>query len=650
MRSNSVSGLYQKALTIYRKTTHLTLVRPGDPANGNGQGQPDEDGISADERQKITAQIDQIMSENRIEVSPETLAYVPQRRGVLLPLFSNLAILIVLVAALFVVSRLLNRQEQSLATGGTAVLTAESKLIAALKQESDQELQQRDRTIQETQQRLAAINAEKDQLRGQTDQIIQAREQQLKGDFDKQLAAERDRLEKQGLAAAAVDRQMKAFEDAQRKQMDGQLADARRQAEADLAAKQQTIDTLQSKYQSDLESARQDRLKLQSDLQQKTTQLQSQYAQKQQQAETENAKVTQELTRLRAQQDQEKLVLDQLVSGYDRVNTALQASSYDQALQSLASLRKFLDDDSVVSLPTIQRRRGVELFLIGSLEELVKERQTKTTTDTTALLEASTLLRSVSDLVSRGDSLYQSGDPAGARLAYESAIGRIPSLSAGYGKLRTIQGAEEGRNAEAVAAGLRQGNVFIQAGNFSNAVDRYRQALGILLKDDALARQLTDSLMNAGYHVLAANDLATLAQLKGVAQQRQQVSAHLQDLRDQYTAYVALVPKSSATDPTSPDSLATLLQTRILLRQVLDSASIRSQFPDLAAKTDSYLGALSTIGKAAGRKEVYESMNALLDSIQSGAKANLASLASASTSVQPDPILRLLDRLQAVLR
>jgi hypothetical protein len=646
-----VSGLYSKALTIYRKATHLTLVRPGDQSNGDGQGKPDEDGISVEERQKITAQIDQIMAENRTEVSPETLAYVPKRRGVLLPLFSNAAILIVLALALFAVSRLLNRQEQSIATGGTAVLTAESKLIAALKQESDQELQQKDRTIEETQKRLASINAEKEQLRGQTDQIIKGREQQLKDDFDKQLAAERDRLEKQGLTAAAVDRQMKAFEDAQKAQMDSQLAAARRQAEADLAAKQQTIDSLQTQYQRDLESARQDRLKLQSDLQQKTAQLQSQYAQKQQQAESENAKVTQELTRLRAQQGQEKLVLDQLVSGYDRVNTALQSSSYDQALQSLASLRKFLDDDSVASLPAIQRRRGVELFLIGSLEQLVKERQTTASTDTSALLEASTLLRSVSDLVSKGDSLYEDGDLAGARQAYESAIGRIPSLSGGYGKLRTIQGTEDGRNAEAVAAGLRQGNIFLQAGNFSSAVDRYRQSLGILLKDDTLARQLTDSIMNAGYHVLAANDLAAIAQLKAAAQQRQQVSAHLQDLRDQYTAYVALAPKSSAAGPTSPESLATLLQTRILLRQVLDSASVRSQFPDLAAKTDSYFDALSAIGKAAGRKEAFESLNVLLDGIQSGAaRPNLAGLAPAAATVQPDPLLRLFDRLLAVLR
>ena len=638
-------GLYQKALTIYRKTTHLALVRPGGQGNGNGQAAPDEDGISAEERQKFTAQIDQVMAENRIA---ET-SYVPKRRGVLLPLFSNLAILIVLALALFVVSRLLNRQEESLATGGAAVLTAESKLIAALKQESDQELQQKDRTIEETQKRLASISAEKDQLRGQTDQIIQAREQQLRGDFDKQLAAERDRLEKQGLTAAAVDRQMKAFEDAQKKQMDGQLVDARRQAEADLAAKQQTIDSLQTQYQRDLESARQDRLKLQNDLQSRTAQLQSQYAQKEKQADTENAKVTQELTRLRAQQDQEKLVLDQLVSGYDRVNVALQSSAYEQALQGLASLRKFLDDDSVASLPTIQRRRGVELFLISSLEQLVKERQTTASTDTAALLEASTLLRSVSDLVSRGDSLYQAGDMAGARQAYESAIGRIPSLSAGYGKLRSIQEAEDGRNAEAVAAGLRQGNIFVQAGNFTSAVDRYRQALGILLKDDNLARQLTDSIMNAGYHVLAANDLAAIAQLKTAAEQRQQVSVHLQDLRDQYKAYVALTPpKSSVSDPTSSQSLATLLQTRILLRQVLDSASIRSQFPDLAAKTDNYLDALSTIGKAAGRKEAFEGLNGLLDSIQSGAKANLAMLAPASA--QPDPLLRLFDSLQAVLR
>ena len=57
--------------------------------------EPDDEstGISVEERRQITDQIDRLMADNRIEVSPQNLSYVSRRNGALLPLFSNVVIL-----------------------------------------------------------------------------------------------------------------------------------------------------------------------------------------------------------------------------------------------------------------------------------------------------------------------------------------------------------------------------------------------------------------------------------------------------------------------------------------------------------------------------------------------------------------------------
>ena len=491
----------------------------------------------------------------------------------------------------------------------------------------------------DAQNKLSAISREKEQLRGQTDSMIRAREQELKDEFDRNLAAERDRLEKQGMAAVSIERKMKTFQDAERQQLEQQLAASRQKAEADLAAKQQAFVAREAQYQRDLEAARQERVRLQDETRQKETDLQKQYDLKAQQAEGEGARVGAELARLRAQQDQEGLVLDQLTAGYARVNESLQARQYGQALEGLASLRLLLDDDTVTALPALQRRRAVEVFLIGSLEELVKARQAGASPATASVAQSSSLMDEVSEMVRRGDELSHSGDVQGARLAYEEAMGKVPPLAAAFGKLQEL------RNDEA-ASRLREANVFYQAGNFQASIDRYQQSVGLLLNNKVLARQLTDSLTNAGYRIFAEDDLAQLARLKTIEQKRQEVNARLRDIRAQYKAYVALVPRSSAADPSSPESLATLLQAKILLRQVLDTEPVRSQYPDLAAKTERYIDAVSARAKDDGRKEALDGLDSLLGKLQSGDKASLPGLAQISVNGERDPLLRLLDRLR----
>ncbi len=78
-----------------------------------------------------------------------------------------------------------------------------------------------------------------------------------------------------------------------------------------------------------------------------------------------------ELDQIREQRQKEQLVFDQIFSSYNRIKQNITASQYDEALENLNTLNNYLNQESIASLPAIQRRRSVEIFIITSLRRLI---------------------------------------------------------------------------------------------------------------------------------------------------------------------------------------------------------------------------------------------------------------------------------------
>ena len=143
--------------------------------------------------------------------------------------------------------------------------------------------------------------------------------------------------------------------------------------------------------------------------------------------------------------------------GYARVNAALQQQDFAEAQKGLDSLRAYLDDPSVASLPTVQKRRAVEMFLIDSLGDLVRSRRSPASTGAAVVSEADAQLRNVSDLVAKGDALSKRPvDLGGARDSYLQAIRVVPSVNRGYLALDEMRAAEDQQGPQAAIAGLQE--------------------------------------------------------------------------------------------------------------------------------------------------------------------------------------------------
>ena len=727
-------GLYQKALEIHKKYPQLRLVPREEIRAGK-----EADGFSPEERQFFEEQIDELLNQNHLAVTPETLSYTPRRRGIALPLVTNLIIGAVVVLALGAAFFWFNRQEQSIATGETVLLTAESKLIAALRQESEAQLKQKDQAIQDIQGRLSAIDQERQQLRSGVQAALTAKEQELLGQFERRLQEERQRLQSQGVSPEEIQRRLAATEAALKRDNEAALAAARRQSEEELASKEAAIASLAGQYQRDLEQARAERTQAQGEMERREAEMQRQLAAREQELASDRDRVSGELSALRRQQEQERLLLDRLLTGYDRVNLSLQQGNYEQALAGLAAQRAFFDDRAVASLPAVQKRRAVEFFLIDSLEELIRSRQNRASADTAALLEASSLIGAAADRVRRGQELEQAGQAQAALDAYREAMAQIPAVREAYARLEALRVAEQTRDQERSrrewGALVRQGNVFFEGGSFRESLQRYQQALSLLLEDEALSRQVTENIRDAGYRLLAAGDqgrrltaeeqerlnrlaavekerdealaqlnrlsrlrtdeqerlnrlavaekerdaalaklnalssseqerlnrvaaaekerdaaLAKLNALKSVEETRGTVLARLRELRVQYQAYTALVPASAASELDSPKSLATLLQAKILMRQILDTEPVRSQYPGLNDTMERYFTVLAAQKEADGRRAALQELDAQLARLTARDQPGTPAFTAYKRANEPDPLLALFNRLEALLQ
>jgi hypothetical protein len=493
-RMAAAHGLLQKARAYLDAQRRLVIVHPDDDGKG---AHP----IREADRERILEEIEREVAVTRTPVTTEVLDFKPRRRGIMLPLMVNLGAAVVIAAGIYGAVWWSQQREQAAATTTTRLTTAEGKLLEALKQESEEQLAGKDREIADIRNRLASLDQERDRLRAESDARISARERELADSMAATLEAERQKLLASGLSEAAVSKRLADLEAGIRSSTDKELTAFRQRAEAERLAQEREAERLRSEYQQSLTQAQADRLRIQEDAARKQADLEAGYRQKQLALEQDKAAAVAELDALRKAQEKESLVLDQFVSFYREVKDEIAAGRPEAATAVLARFRTYLDDPSVAVLPAVSRRRPVELFLIGSLEEIARARTTAATVDaaaTQSLIASASLVAAVAGLVQEGDAAFGDKDYARAREIYLSALAKIPAVQTGMERLADIEDIYAEQDRRAMNVLFAEGNAAYLAGDPEHAVDRYRRALELLAADRGIADTLVTQLAQIG--------------------------------------------------------------------------------------------------------------------------------------------------------
>ena len=277
-----MSGLYKRALDFVARHPHLRVLKPEEL-------EEEDDGISEDERAQISAQIQAVVSQNKLRLDDQTLELKPRKRGWVFVLFVNLIAAAVIAAGIYLALRLFESQEQELVSERRVITSVEGELLDALQAEAEAQLSAKDQEIQGIEGRLAQVTAEREQLQEQTDEIIASREAELREQFEAALEAERERLEAAGLSAAEIDAQVAELEAQQTAQLEAELEAVRAEAEAEIAAQEAEFEAEIAAFQAELDAAAAERATLEEEFAAEAEALNAQLAEETARLESERA-------------------------------------------------------------------------------------------------------------------------------------------------------------------------------------------------------------------------------------------------------------------------------------------------------------------------------------------------------------------------
>ena len=435
----------------------------------------DESTVSSEDREEILKQIDTVVEENKIPISKELFVLEPAKKGVFLPVIINLLAAAVIVGGFFFASWYFEQQKESLSVEMEDFLSAEGRLIAELKKETESQLAEKDSEIGQIQTQLAEIEQERTELMRTMDDQIREREEALRQDLERQLSLEKSRLEALGRSDEDIDQMLADYETQIAAEQQAELDAFKSQAEEALKQKEAELERNRAITEQILEEARVERQQLEQESQAREDELVAQYEEEKAALSEQATEAETRLEQITASQTREKLVLDQIAGTYALIETKIEAGEFSNAAADLDQLKTLLYQPAMESLPAVAARREADLFIIDSLEELVETRAAVEETKTTdSILQTANLLENARAAVLRADNAYAAGSRGEAKRLYLDAFKLVPSMSGAYTNLTNILAEENG---ERLAAGIAEGAAALENGDIDAAVAAYGNAV-----------------------------------------------------------------------------------------------------------------------------------------------------------------------------
>jgi len=484
-------GLLEKARQL-RQTLGLG------PEGREELGLDAESGITPEEQRAIRAEIEKVATGSRISVDPGMFAVKAAKRGVLFPVLVNAFALLVLAAGLAVLYFLFQRGESQLSREDTVTITAEGKLLAEVKKESEARLQEKNKQISTIQGQLAAIDKQRQDLQANMDERVQAKEAALRATMASELDAEKARLRKEGLSDQDIQARLEDLEAQKNAAFTRDLNAFKTQADADRQKSEAALKNLQTQYNTDLARANEERQQVLADSKQREADLQAQLAAQTKTLQAQQAQTQQQLAALTSQKAQEDLVAQQLVGLYSVAQTDITARDFTKALASLQAIGSYVNSAEVAALPGMAKRRSVDLFMVDSLTSLVQGEVNASKTDTTSLVDAANRIADIRARVADADAQLKAGKVADAEKLYAQAIAVLPEIARSYAWFTTRAADAENARQTALRAALSRAESAFGAGRFPDMLSAYRDALAYIPETPARLDTALSNITAAG--------------------------------------------------------------------------------------------------------------------------------------------------------
>ncbi len=574
----------------------------------------DLDSIPPEEREKILLEIESSVASNRLQIKENTFSFTSLKNDLKLPLLINLGAVLLLGGLGYYLYNYFGQAENYIINDRETVITLENKLIETLKKESAEQINAKDSEIREIQTRLEDMRIQQENLVREAENRIRQREDELRILYEEELEKERQRLISLGYSDAEIQRLMEDYITRKEMEFQSELTAAKQQIEEERIAREETLNSVISEYENTLLEARSEKEALEESFNQR-------YAEMERQLESEKDQALTRLEEISRKQEQEDFVLNNIFSFYSRIHQALNDQDLILAEEELAKLESYLAQDDILAMEAVQFRRELDLFMISSVKKLIQSEKQKSDAD--SILESAEILSEIGRAVEEGNRFYEEGDLEMARQSYLTAITSIPALDSGYANLKTIEQQELEQERINFLNTLEAGNQSFNSARYETAVDQYRQALEYLESDSDVVSQIINRLVDAGVAMetskgktlVSQAELSALNAAKLEQESRKSVIEGLTTLEGSITEPVEVETIPQVNTNSQAETLASQLNTKLLIMEVLASDSIKEEYPDLHEKMGDYLEAYGKEKEKAGREAALKEIVQLTDQL-----------------------------------
>lgn len=637
-------GLYQKALAIRSQdeldkkpgTTQsapdlpepaavkkkLTKTKPGtwDKTSPAAMGQtisPDQTnnlGNGNNEEEEELKKINSLLDSKRLDIKPETFRFKAQKNGSVLPFIINLAAFLLIIAGSAILIVMYNKSERSITSDLKNYRSNESNLLTAVKEELDQKEAQ----ISSIQQQMQNIQKEKDQLKKDMAARLDAREQELAQALKKELEAEKQKLLGQGLDTQVIAERLQSAEKQKEAEKAKQLASYQTELNQELTKKEADYSQTITDFQQQLVAAQQNRAQLTAELQKSKTD-QQKLAEQGEALRLEQSRMAGELAKIQELQQKESFIIDQINADYSQVNTQVKAGQYQAALQSLTGLEDLLNTRAVMALPAVQQRRATDLIIVQTLKKYLTEASQPNDSQS-------------NDRQAQATSARTTAKPADQT---------------------TDRQAEK----ERLTLKIKEGEKFFEKKDYQKAFSSYVATLDTLNLDSEYLTQLKNRFLNAGKALYTVEQQARASRestlLINQALNREMTRKTLLDKLAQFKRdYEQLIQKKPKASRSNEAEMLTLIDAKLLVKQIISSEPVRTQYPDLYELLERYFKALSDEQKLEGERLVLADLVNFMENLDNTNK--LTTIRKNWSVVYSRPtnelLLQLIDRIQAVIQ
>ncbi len=579
--------------------------------------------LTPQEQEDVRARIEEVAAESRIPVTMEVFSLEGVRRGVGLPIAVGGGVLLVVFVGLIILLSVFRQSESVTRAEAGQYVSIEGRLIRELRQESQEQLGEKNQEIEEIRARLSELQDEQIALETDIESRLAQREEELRLQLQADIEAERARLVGEGFANEELAQLLAAFETERRAFYEQRLDEYRAQLDEERQAVQATIDRLRGEYESRLSDLQSERDEILEEFARREAELRTQLQQRTRAAAgvdpAELDAAGEELAALAERVEEERAIESQVIGQIDRVRSAIVAGENQAALDRIGTLRDFLGEERVLAIDSVAARRETDLFLLGQLERLVQTRleAAEPPAEDQSLIEELELIRRLRELGESESANLDPQDRAALLLDFLNTFSTL-GITADQLNAALLSPADEDQEEDGAAAAdlLRQlAAEEATSGDLQAALIEFESAL------DA----------SADREAVLESQVARLSTFEEVV-----VNA-----RRRYGAYQSAIGAASGAEQAS-------LVARQELDEFLASGAVRVLFSDLNQEINSLFAATQTAGSSAALDDAAAIIEAIMAQPSAAASLNMLRFEKIEAAGN-DELLTILESLEDAL-